>query len=497
MSRCHRQGLCGLTRNLILGLSLVIPTGVILTSAPATAVSATSIALDDEGGATIDILVMNDGRELKGQILEKTPDAVTFELSVSGITTRVTYRMDEIAKIMEDEPSEEAASDDTPRRRIANDDDEEKEEKTYGVRRRHERRDGVPTFYVIPFHGQTGTDINVEVYSEMIEDIRFHNPDYLIIDVECEDFEDRLYNRIEQTEVSFDGLEQLDMFRRVMDIFHDDLGDIPQVVWVKNSVGFSSVLIMSWKQIFFTSDARYGGAEKANVMFERVRQDANMFGKFREAYMGLARGFAERAERTSFGYLNIIDALIRPEVELSASWKGREVEWRLDSKGQYKIDNSEDTTLNLTSRQAENFGISNGTADSMDDVALLLGIREYDVIDGQAEVIFEDYVNDWRRSFERAEENIKDYQKFLGWAEGEDWVKYYGRAKQELEGVLRAIRAYEAVAIRMQANYGIAELQLEIMIEDMENELAVRRQAERGSRRGGARRGGGGLSPGG
>ncbi len=445
--------------------------------------------------ATVDVVVMNDGREFIGEIIEERAGEIVIRTEIAGIEAPVTLRRSEIARILEDQDVDVEAeeAEEAGRREIdaANDRGE-----TFGVRR-VERREGVPAMYVVPWHGQTGTDINLEVYEMMVEDIRAEDPDYIVIEVMCEDYEIDWFAEPLLEEFGRTDIGALDEYRRIIDLFHDELGDIPQVVWIRQAIGMSSVLALAWDTIYMHPDARLEGADRAAANFEGVRDDADTYGKYREAYMSLIRGIALRSGREG-GYKNLPEAMIRPDFTLSVTWRGRETEWHLDTSGEYDIDRSTRRVAKFDARTAENFGISAGTAENLDDVALLMGLREYDVIDDTSRGIFNDYVEDWRRTFERLEEAAIDYQQHLSWANGADFIAYYGRAKNDLETILSCIRQYEAVRVRAGMQYGLQEQNLRLQIRTMEETLAAARRGARGAgRAGGGRRGPGGVNPGG
>lgn len=442
---------------------------------------------------TEDVIHMLDGRDLHGKILEEKGDAIIFEFHDRkiGIKTKLTLLREEIAKIRRDVPladAPEGKTDKEPRRRAATSQPEEPE-RSYGARRHTSADADVPSFYVVPMSGQMGTDVSFDVYEEMLDDIREHDPDFLVIEMDCKDSEDRLTSRVEQGDRGRDDSNFLDMYRDVVKLFRTELSDIPQILWIEDSVGISSVVAMSWKDLYMKPNARLGGIAGAARNFGV--QDEEVRAKYREAYMGWLKGFAEYG-----GYdFALIDAMVIPDMTLSATWRGRDVTWSLDTSGEYVVDSSDKRTANFSAKHAENFCISQGTAESLDDLALLKGIREYRVCEGDSEAIFEDYKEDWRRRFENCREWYLEYEKFRGWASGEDTVKYLGRAKQMLEKILSAARANKAVEFRIMTDYGLRTIQLETQIEQINEQLRAMRGQQRGGR-GGRGGGTGGGRPG-
>lgn len=453
------------------------------------------IAMPAVAADTVDTIITNDGREFVGQIVEQDADRVVIKTNIAGIVSDIPILRSDILKIVEDEEVEGGSDVVVEDRPVAPPVvEEDRGAGTYGVRRT-ESAEGIARVMIIPFHGQTGTDIRTSVYEEMVEAIRLEDPDYLVIEVDCQDYEFGLYPDIDQDEFSDISINALDDFRRISDLFIDDLGDIEQVVWVKQAIGMASIVSLAWETIYMHPEALLEGGERAAINFESARNDPDKYGKFREAYMGLLRGIPMKS-RPGGNFPRVVDAMIVPDNTLSATWRGRDVTWSLDDSGEYDIDRSTSKVAKFNARTAENFGISAGTASELDDVALLLGLREYAVVGKGATEQFEEYREDWRRTLGRAETAMQDHQQWMSWASGEDWLQYFGKAKKELETVIRCINKYEAVAYRM-AVQGVNESGLRRRIKQMEEELAAYRRAARGNRGGRRAPGGGGFGAGG
>lgn len=468
---------------LVIGLNaLALGVAAMLWAPPVVAIGA-----DD---ATEDILHMLDGRELHGRILEETRDAIVFEVNISGIISRVTFPKSEIGRVDRDV---ELTAEETEERRVATRGEEDDEKKdSFGARRVYEESD-VASFYIVPMKGQMGTDVNIEAYRPMVDDIRAANPDYLVIKVECADTEERLYPRIPEQERGLNDANFLDMYRDLVNFFHDELRDQNQIVWIVDSIGISSLIALSWDDIYMSPDGHLGGLGAAAIHFERVKGDADMYGKFREAYMGWMRGFVENSGHDT----QLVDAMVRPEVRLSATWKGRDVDWSLDADGEYIVDNSEGATANFRARDAENFCISSGTVEDLDDLALLIGLREYRVLDGAAESMYQKYVDDWRRAWDQAKSAMEEYQKITEYGAGpSDPAQSLGRQKSLLERVLSYMDRYDAVRVRAAFDYGITKIALQVRIDLLKEQLRAMRRSNRDSGRRSAP-GGGGLGGGG
>lgn len=456
---------------------LSTPTAVVAQTAPAAAT------------ATEDVLHMRDGRVLHGKILNETRLLIIFEYTDTALkaTTRLTLAKDDIAKVEKGvpvaaQPATEAPTPTTPTASPT------KPETTspqpthvYGTSRATDASSDAAKFYIIPMKGQMGTDVNSEIYQKVINDIKALKPDVIVIQMNCQDVDDIVFNEKRQEE---QGLVEFDEYRTLVRLFSTELRDFRQVCWVHDSVGISSMVALAWNEIYMTPKARFGGLDVARSTGFESWRDEDVRGKMTAAFMAIVKGFLE----TGGHALLLADAMIRPQFTLSASWKGRDVIWSLDDKGEYLVDGSDRRTVQFRSKAAEDFGISKGTAETLDDLALLMGYREYRVLDGQAEKMCEEYVRNWRRAFEDIKVLMQDYQQFLGWATGQDAIKYLGRAISTLEKILNYLERYKPLEIRLAQQFGMTKNDLTVLIEQHKETL-------RGMRRGGGAAGGGGSGP--
>src|SRR5690606_14488618 len=110
-----------------------------------------------------------------------------------------------------------------------------------------------------------------------------------------------------------------------------------------------------------------------------------------------------------------------------------DVIWRNDLDGEYIVNASRDYPAFFRAKTAEDLGISRGTVANLDDLALLLGFREYRTIQGPANETVEKYRRNWRREFQRVQKRFGDYSQHIGWASGPEAVTWLGRALQDLQ----------------------------------------------------------------
>lgn len=345
--------------------------------------------------------------------------------------------------------------------------------------------DEIPDVYFVPMRGQMGTDVHPTIYKDVVKDILAKKPDLIVYELNCADVNNIFYLNDDDPQEASQFM--LGEYRDLVKMLREDLRDIPQVMWVHDSVGFGSLMALAWPDMYMTSDARLSGLGKvlAPVMSWR---DPDVRAKMLAAWTGIGKGFIDQG-----GYdLVIGEAMMRPEKSLSCSFVGREVTWRPDNEGTWIIDDDPKRTATFTAQLAEDVGLCDGIADTRDDLMFLLGYREYrEVADSGA--IVDRYIESWRRAYEQCFTWAEEYQDALGWARGEEAVKYLGQAKERLERILSQMIKYPAVEHRIRAATGITRTFVEIQIEQLREQIRALRSGGRNQGLGG----GGGASSGG
>ena len=299
-----------------------------------------------------------------------------------------------------------------------------------------------PKIYVVPFgigaNGQVGTDIHSWIYEKVVKDIKAKKPDLIILKLESWDKprRDWLDDRKSREELGRLNAEDARETRRM---FAVDVGDIPQVMWVQDCVGFGTAFALAWPHMYTKSDARLWGLSRVNEYTQHPDHEVQR--KFEAAFIGIVNGFLEQGGHPA----ELGVAMIRPEKKLSVSFKGRELEWHADNDGQILVDGDEARVANFDARLAEDLGLSRGNADSISDLMFQLGYREWDDslnTSGQdGEKIVGDYIKGWRAA----------------WAESlKAWGEYELNAGGDGKGVAKAIKALEQVKSAM-GRYPVVE----------------------------------------
>ena len=341
-----------------------------------------------------------------------------------------------------------------------------------------------PKVYVFPLVGQMGTDISEPIFKKLIEDAKKQKPDIVVLKLKSADI-DRINHLRNDNPVEFGLVNKMTEYRDMMKSVHDELSDIPQVMWVEDSVGVSGLAALAWDRMYMFSDARLGGLYQFKEMVEAQWDDPDVRSKMVAAWTGIMKGLTQLGNNPDI----LADALIFSERTLSVNFEGRGAKWINDTSGSWVVDSSADLPLNLSAAVAEDILLSDGSADTLDDLMFLLGYREYTAIDS-GEKLGKQFTEDWRKAMK----NIFTWMEEA--AETEDSVQGLGKRKSLYEKVVAAFKAYPFIEGRRECQQqGINRQAIEGAIDDIKKELQRLREAEKEN--GGAGGGGGGNGGGG
>ncbi len=336
---------------------------------------------------------------------------------------------------------------------------------------------------IIPMQGQMHTDIRSEVFKDLADRIKEINPDYILIEMLSRDWRNEFHQLMGWGDrQEFSGYDKNDLMETAK-VFHISLKSIPQIMWVQDASGASSVLALSWPTIYMSKDGTLHATMGVSRQFDYINA-ADTYGKIREAALAHTKALASYGNRSPA----LLRAFTDPEVPLSGTWKGKKVEWKDDLTGDFILDPGDEFMPHLTAPTATEVGISEGNVQSRNDVLLALGIREYHIVGDDITDEINKHVNTWRKDFERASKAFLDAQQYQRWATGEDTSRYLRKQIGEYRKLLRLIQKSPAVALRIRQKYRVSEDWLINAIEQIEEQLDNLRK--NGGDKGGGRGGG-------
>jgi hypothetical protein len=317
-----------------------------------------------------------------------------------------------------------------------------------------------PKVYVFPLVGQMGTDISESSFEFLTKDLAQAKPDIIVFRLKSADVDriDYLKND-DPNEFGLPG--EVGSYRQMLKDIRDKFRDTPQVVWVEDAVGVSSLFALGWPRMYMVSDARLSGLNQFKEMVEGQWEDADVRSKMVAAWTGIMKGLAEVG-----GYpREVANALIFPEAKLSVNVAGGQAKWLSDTLGAKVVDASETETANFDAQTAKDTLLSDGTAETLDDLMLLLGYREFEKLDS-GEKLGAQYIKDWRQAMDECTKNMEDA------AETEDTVAGLGKRKGYYEKTIALMKRYPAIEKRREMQErGVSIPALHGVIADLEQAM--------------------------
>jgi hypothetical protein len=351
--------------------------------------------------------------------------------------------------------------------------------------------DQVPTVYVVPLEGQMGTDIHEDNIEDVIDDILEQSPLPNIVVLKIHSADTGTNYHLPTIDPKEFGMVELEAYRGLVRNMHNKLPkDIKQVVWVEDSVGFASLLALSWPDMYMAPDARLYGLYNV-FQVSQGWNDADVREKMEEAWEGIGRGFLEMGGHGEAAR-ELGSAMMDPSKMLSADFKGRKVIWRADTNGTWVIDNNNEGVANFEATEAEDTLLCDGIADSVNDLLFLMGYREYNTNTSGEELVSK-YHDQWRRAYKASTDALTDINQGRGG--GNSQLQQLLNQKRLWTQILNNMRRFNAVERRLSREFGLSIDNVKLRIEQLNDQIRQVKENGRGRSGGGGR--GGGISGGG
>lgn len=340
------------------------------------------VAYAQQGERTEDVLIFSNGTVLTGKIISETPTSIRFQSSKSGITSTTDFAKNEILEIKRADAKGEtkpaAVVAETPRKT------EPAPEPA--------KSDG-PVVYFVKLSGTFGESITQSPIKDAVEDARKQNADIIIFRLENEWSDELGLERLPDDTANFDEIFRAEDITPVfVDVIPSTWTKRPRVVfWVDQAMGGACLLPLISPEIYFTSRGRMGGLGNLTSLFGTMG-DATVRQKQYSLRLGHAEGWAHVG-----GYpAEIVRAMVVFEYVLSYKLVGGkplyftrmpegpdEILLTDDGKDQTpradsvveRVRGEGNDVLTLTARVARDLQISKGTADSLDDLLLIMGLQ--------------------------------------------------------------------------------------------------------------------------
>ncbi|MCA9292637.1 MAG: hypothetical protein KDA20_02350 [Phycisphaerales bacterium] len=477
--------------------------------APVWAKDAESAAGD---AATEDVLVLDSGTEVHGQIIEETATEIVMDVEFRGMFTRTTYLKSEVLEIKRDQAMSGAAP-----ARDANEPTKTREpNRKDDVERPAWVNEDTSLLYIAELEGFMGRDITTQPFDELFKDVDRQFND--LIDVPGGDGEQQVRSDKRDKHIvvlkmdcrtdprrGFDGLFVAEQLAPAMQ--RERAKGRRIVFWVDNAGGGAAFLALMGPEIYMTREGWMGGVgtlDDFDIGDELVNE------KQISLRLGHAEGWALYGGYGEVG-VQIVRAMTRKQFWFAARLVGGKPEvlledprenpdlhgggWTIladDGKG----DNADDPdalkgndVLVLEADWAQKLGISRGVADDVDELAFALRIEKnfFELPETRAEKIMEG----WHDEIENVIRQINPGDN--GRPRGDLWVKFddvpkFAKSPGQLLGrrigILRQIHSLigrYAEVFDPEAGW---RAQIEIQIEQLKQEAERARQQNSAPSRG-------------
>jgi hypothetical protein len=331
---------------------------------------------------------------------------------------------------------------DTPKAEEAKKDDGKKKDPDLAISVNPESPDAKKV-YIIPIRGEFGENFSANALRDVLKDAKTVQPDIIIVRIDATFTGVRGgpgdINSPRDNMNAFDSGQ--DNARAIGIMLTDDIKNDPAwttkprvICWVKKALGQTAFLPFAIPEVYFTSDGIHGGIGYLDLMFAGGRGDHVVWEKQRSLRLKRAMGMAVKGGHEE----KLVEAMCRRDYSLSYTLVGgKPVYYENIVEGENILtddgdpekghaDSLEDVAayrgndvLTLHADIAKRIGFSEGTADTLEELAYELGVsrayrvfakkpaailKEFNVLIGRIGTQYEKLRTDFRQEFPRREE---------------------------------------------------------------------------------------------
>jgi len=406
-----------------------VATGVLAVgiAMPTAAIARPLASASEEATFTIDVakvgdkvtIKLKDGRTVIGEVISIDDGVIKLRQQVGTMTATIEYQRREIQSTTLTEPAPEIKSTET-----------KSPESTALEAKSPISKDvpkpanaNTPKVYIVPFKGEFGRDVTVTPVMDVMRDVKKAQPDYLIIEINC-DFKFR--GEEGRDAVDVDGLDlswgpgfdtAAELSTLLTDAIRDDKTWVKKpklVMWVRKAMGPVAFLPWVSPTIYFASNGRQGGIGYLDHQHDG-RGDETVRQKMYSLQLARAQGLANKGGHDE----RLVRAMAYLKQVLSVSFVGGEPQYfenatgdelLTDSGRESERDSLEDMVrlegndcLNLNAQLAMKLKVAKGVADTNEELMYELGIeRNFVMVKGKAEDIFKN----WSLAVDKADRDI-------------------------------------------------------------------------------------------
>jgi hypothetical protein len=387
----------------------------------------------------IDRVVLKDGQTYEGEIVREQGGYVWIKTTVGGVPTEKMFRPSDIANVVRDAAQPPASSETPAAETVATPGPIEKTAVEDEVEVTP-ARPGVPRGAVLTLGDEHNGDmVGVYMVANVLE---------------------RAIPVLEK-EIGTDGSGVVVLFihsgggygsevQLIADVIHNEYKKRWRTVaWIETAISAAAMSAHAIEEIYFTSHGNYGACTGFYGSFDRPVEGYELEQALFQMEKLSARG----------GYNPLIMRAMQVQQPLSATIdENGEVNWYPDLSGEIIV-NRAGEILTFNEKSAKEVKFSRGTADTLEDLAKLMGYQEIDWVGKQVKGLpypvsrAEQMQRDFRKKVRTDEDNtgryFRNYETQVQLAAGtprENRPPLVGKARQSLETIKGMVRNNPAFA---------------------------------------------------
>lgn len=478
------------------------------------------------GDESLDTIILQSGRVIRGRVIEETDTQVRIEVVTGGISAERTFLRSEILDIKRAETQDDSDSEDALVESLESSTTTKLSTSVESTPLREPEVDpDAAQLYIVNLKGRWGQDVSETPLKELFKKVNANFDDLvagtgleegrLVVDPEVR------RKHILVLKVDLESPSGYNSIFRSEDLAPIVMDQIVQkrrrvVFWIEKAAGGAAFLPWVSPEIFFTTEGRLGGMADLD---EFSSGDHLVDEKLIGAFLGSAEGFAIKGGYAD--HLDVMRAMLRRQNWLRVRFEGgrpiyntRPIKDEKDMGGSKKSEESSDDDgytwillsddgegdnkdpsifegndiFTLDADWGEKLGISDGTAETDDDLAFGLGVqRNYTVLDSSgAQKVLDRWTRHLNDAIEKA--NFDDRN---GLPRGSLWREYdeitvqgdfnqRKRARGRKLSLLRKIRGYFTRFAESGDPKGQIRAQIDVMISQLRLQAETDARAQRG-----------------
>ncbi len=371
------------------------------------------------GAFADDTVVLKDGTRVQGEIVREVSGAVWLKMMVGGVERTEFYAPNQIQEILRDTGDEPEPETPLNRRESASES--------------NARDTGAPRVAVITLEGMVGTYFAAKPMQEAVELLEEEDIDIVVFKVNS----------------GGGALIEIEPMQRTIIEMYKPRFQV--VAWIESAISAAAMTSHVIEDIYFMDQGNYGactGFFGASLVAMDGRD-------LEQVLYDMERMSDEGGKDPKIMRSMQIDEPLSASID-----EYGEVTWYQNEDGDYLV-NPDGQILTFNSQNAEKFGFSRGTVNTLDELVQAMGYPEYELVGEFDPALIhpvskaEKHMREWREGIKNGEQRLIEYMiKYdLSKANAEaaqdrrERGTFIGRARRELGQILRVLDKHPNLAL--------------------------------------------------